>query len=479
MTAFTTAGRDLIAQKQGAQQVLTLDRFVLANISGLDHTAPVNPEESVPAAGDIVWQGAVHRAGYVNPDQVVYSLLLGSNVGDFNFNWVGLLADDDTLVAVTYVPLQQKRASNGVSTGNNLTRNFLLAFTDAQATTQITVSAETWQIDFTARLDGIDERERLANLALYGRQRFINDGFKVEENAGSYTLRAGRGFIAGLMVELSEELPLADPAALPTDIWLDVALDGDITGKSVTLTPVSATAAQVDYTDNALQAHYLEKLATINGDGTVTDQRTAIAAPGALVDEFLTKVGSASETVAGIAKVATQQKVDEGVDDEDFVTSKKMAKRLADLMVGEVAAFATTTAPSGWLKCNGAELDREVYADLFAAIGTTFGIGDGSTTFNLPDLRGEFIRGLDDSRGIDLDRVLGSAQADQSLHVDQFNTSSYSSTKGTVTIPQTGSWSTERATGRSTDGNDVGIKFKMNGLETRPRNIALLFCIKY
>lgn len=78
---------------------------------------------------------------------------------------------------------------------------------------------------------------------------------------------------------------------------------------------------------------------------------------------------------------------------------------------GLVATFARSTAPTGWLKANGAAVSRTAYADLFAAIGTTHGAGDGFNTFNLPDLRGEFIRGWDDSRGVDGDRVLGSWQS--------------------------------------------------------------------
>lgn len=78
---------------------------------------------------------------------------------------------------------------------------------------------------------------------------------------------------------------------------------------------------------------------------------------------------------------------------------------------GLVGHFARTTAPSGWLKANGAAISRTAYADLFAAIGTTFGAGDGFNTFNLPDLRGEFIRGWDDGRGVDGGRTLGSGQS--------------------------------------------------------------------
>ena len=71
-----------------------------------------------------------------------------------------------------------------------------------------------------------------------------------------------------------------------------------------------------------------------------------------------------------------------------------------------------TSLPTGWLKANGAAVSRTTYSNLFAAIGTTYGVGDGSTTFNIPDLRGEFIRGWDDGRGVDSGRTLGSWQDD-------------------------------------------------------------------
>lgn len=78
---------------------------------------------------------------------------------------------------------------------------------------------------------------------------------------------------------------------------------------------------------------------------------------------------------------------------------------------GMVVHFARSTAPAGWLKANGAAVSRSAYAELFAAIGTTYGAGDGFTTFNLPDLRGEFVRGWDDGRGVDGGRALGSSQS--------------------------------------------------------------------
>ncbi len=80
--------------------------------------------------------------------------------------------------------------------------------------------------------------------------------------------------------------------------------------------------------------------------------------------------------------------------------------------VGMKGEFYCSAVPTGWLKCNGAAISRTVYARLFAAIGTTYGDGNGSSTFNLPDDRGNFSRGWDDGRGINPGRVFGSEEVD-------------------------------------------------------------------
>src|SRR6478752_3474538 len=79
---------------------------------------------------------------------------------------------------------------------------------------------------------------------------------------------------------------------------------------------------------------------------------------------------------------------------------------------GALSYFAMAAPPNGWLKANGALLSRATYANLFAAIGTLYGVGDGTSTFALPDLRGYFLRAWDDGRGIDAARAIGTAQAD-------------------------------------------------------------------
>jgi microcystin-dependent protein len=136
---------------------------------------------------------------------------------------------------------------------------------------------------------------------------------------------------------------------------------------------------------------------------------------------------------------------------------------------GAVVYLARSSAPDGWLKANGATVSRSTYAQLFSAIGTTFGAGNGSTTFRLPDLRGEFLRGWDDGRGIDSGRAFGSFQSDEfKSHSHNLNrTSGFGS--GSVSRLLR-----ENLVNAVTEGTT-----SVGGNETRPRNRALLACIKF
>ena len=80
-----------------------------------------------------------------------------------------------------------------------------------------------------------------------------------------------------------------------------------------------------------------------------------------------------------------------------------------DLPTGILLPYAGTASPDGWMLCNGQEVSRETYSNLFTVIGDSYGIGDGSTTFNLPDLRGRMPMGLDNMGGNSADRVVHSA----------------------------------------------------------------------
>lgn len=277
--ALTDAGAALIAQLQAASQPLTIDTMVFANVPDQDFTAPIDTAAGIPA-------GVVHEAGippeyraFVNPNQIVYSALLGSTVGPFSFNWQGLYCSEhDTLVAVATFPPLEKRAydPNTNTPGNNLTRNFMLVFTGAQELTQITVEAAVWQLDFTVRLKGIDERERLAMRDLCGRAVFLDDGWLLTNNAGAYHFEAGHGFVEGIRAALSESLPVA-PSITPCDVWLDVSLQPQGSDVVTVVTPVflAPGASNPDYSEAAPYhiPHYCVRVASIAANGAVTDLR--------------------------------------------------------------------------------------------------------------------------------------------------------------------------------------------------------------
>lgn len=158
----------------------------------------------------------------------------------------------------------------------------------------------------------------------------------------------------------------------------------------------------------------------------------------------------------------------------DAANLSQLAAAISGIIgVGSVAFFARSTAPTGWLKCNGAAVSRSAYAALFAAIGTAFGAGDGATTFNLPDFRGEFLRGWDDGRGVDAARAFGSAQTAEAGSLTMNTTTSGVAT-GAATVLDT-------ITINGVTFNDATNSQVINVSpgDSRPRNMALLACIKY
>ena len=158
---------------------------------------------------------------------------------------------------------------------------------------------------------------------------------------------------------------------------------------------------------------------------------------------------------------------------------------------GAVMHFAMQSAHTGWLKADGSAVSRTQYPALFAAIGTTFGVGDGRTTFNLPDLRGEFVRGWDGGRNIDPGRAFGSAQGDAIRNITgSIDTGSNNghqlfdeaTATGALAISrrQWKAWTSDTQDGRN---NPAAFDFDASRVvptapENRPRNIALLACIK-
>jgi microcystin-dependent protein len=390
--------------------------------------------------------------------------------------------------------------------------------------------------------------------------------------------------IASVGIGSGSWTPTASATALQTEIKKITAIGGGAVAADTI--HVTANDSSTDtYTvreiglftaNNILVAVYSQAAAIITkGAQTValiaTDLViTGVPAGSVTVGNTTFSYSQATETVKGVAEIATEAEVATGTDNERFVTPLRLANRYVkkpgDAMTGflslvgdptsalhaatkqyvdsnitpltgAVMAFARSTAPSGWLKANGAAISRTAYSALFAAIGTTYGAGDGSTTFNIPDARGEFIRGLDDGRGVDSGRIIGSAQADEikshthSVDPPETTTSSSGNHTHSIDPPSTSTTSngdhahtfdyrgdsssngahiqsgssgansgtkTTSSTGAHTHTVDIGAfnsatagvhthtfdialfnSGATGGTETRPRNIALLYCIKF
>lgn len=242
-----------------------------------------------------------------------------------------------------------------------------------------------------------------------------------------------------------------------------------------------ATQAELDgHTGNTANPHIVTKaqVGLGNVDNTSDENKPVSTAAQAALDLKAALSGAVFTGAVSVPAGASGSQVPQAQEIPSLIG-----------MTSAVLFFPLTSAPVGWLKANGAAVSRTAYADLFSKIGTTFGAGNGTTTFNVPDLRGEFIRGWDDGRGADSGRVFGTAQLDavQGHHhaISNANDSLYR----LLYIGTTG--------GVGSSGNNyttsgvVGVltatTMATNGVngtprvasETRSRNIALLACIKY
>lgn len=271
-TVITTAFEALKAQQAAAGTPVVLDEFVFANVPNLNITDPIDPAEALPEAAQIVHRASVGKTGVVNANAVVYSVTLGADVGDFSFNWVGLRdKTSNTLAMIVHAPVQQKVKNNAGTQGNVLTRSFLMEYDGAKKETQITTPAGTWQIDFTARLAGMDERHRVENIDVYGTGAFIGDGFLVKRSGNNYSVTAGAGYVGGLRALLAADQALT-VATKPVKVWVDTSFTGTLTSIWQVSTAVTVTDTLADYVKNDVN-HYVFAVAQINADGSVTDLR--------------------------------------------------------------------------------------------------------------------------------------------------------------------------------------------------------------
>lgn len=279
--------------------------------------------------------------------------------------------------------------------------------------------------------------------------------------------------------------PDGDTVAVAIDVKLDQGIDDYVTdlnhhnvnGNHFPATSVGSDsrflkqspAGVVSWADGVVAADAALKDFSNVASGAIAPAKiTQDAANRFMTDAERTKL---SGVEAGAQKNSdiTKAEIEAKLTGTDITSHGHSSEVATALSAGAIVAFAMSTAPTGFLKANGAAISRTTYSALFAKIGTTYGAGNGSTTFNLPDLRGEFIRGWDDGRGADAGRAFGSNQSCEiQAHSHTFGVN-------LVFAP----YNTTPQVIYSNGSNNIKSTNDAGGPETRPRNIALLVCIKY
>ncbi|WP_429057620.1 tail fiber protein [Enterobacter sp. A4] len=276
--------------------------------------------------------------------------------------------------------IQQKLKTKDGQQGNVLTRSFLMEYNGAQAETGINTPAETWQIDFTARMAAMDERQRLENIDLYGAAAFLGNGYLVAKSGSQYFVTAGAGYVRGLRAQLAANQNIT-VATTPVKVWLDVAWTGTLTSAWGVASKITVAATLADYVQNGVQ-HYVFAVASIDASGNITDLRPK----GSLNDQSASDALKKHEQSRNHPDATTAAKgftqLSSALDSvsESLAATPKAVKAANDNANGRV--------PSG-RKINGRALSTDINItaqDIFN--GQAVGIGDAAdlNTYTTPGL---------------------------------------------------------------------------------------------
>lgn len=304
---------------------------------------------------------------------------------------------------------------------------------------------------------------------------------------------------------------------------LEAMIAREMRDRNMSLAASGSSGAFTITTNQTVTAYYDNLVLGFTANHTITGAAT-LNVNGLGAKSITAQDGSAlgSNDIVSGQKVLVVYKTSTG---SFQIVGGRVAGSSADVLArivkaGSVMAWPAGTPPTGWLECSGAAVSRTTYSELFAAIGTTYGAGDGSTTFNLPNYRGEFLRGFANGSSNDPNRTtrtnrgdgttgdaVGTKQADATeahTHSASLSTSVTGTTStvgdhshtynvptssvfygaggsGTVWLASTSSTSTGAAGSHShtvsATGTATGTTGSTSGDETRPRNVSVMWII--
>jgi microcystin-dependent protein len=223
-----------------------------------------------------------------------------------------------------------------------------------------------------------------------------------------------------------------------------------------------------------VSVEYADSLNDLTTTGTFTILEAATVKPNSAGGDCFVSSDSGEDAVLQLFFALTGEVYSRRLADSawsawaEFLTTASAA-RLNTTPTGSLLHFAGDTAPTGFIKAIGQLISRSVYSELFAVIGVTYGAGDGTTTFAVPDGRGRFLRQVDDGAGLDDGRALGSTQADSlKAHNHEY------------VRPDAAEVEIASGTGAfAYDEVVTNLSENTGGDETRPVNLAVNLIIRY
>ncbi|WP_421234215.1 phage tail protein [Aeromonas enteropelogenes] len=395
------------------QVPVVLDEVVLADIPNLDITAPIDPNTGLPPEAQIVYRHPEPpQRGRINNNAVAYSIVMDTTVGNFSFNAMYLINKASGMVGmIVYKGRETKTKTDQATgtTGNSLVKSMLMEYDQAATATVTTVEAGTWQIDYSARLLGMDEQLRLQALACFGASSFFGDGFKLINKAGAYKVQPGIAMVGGLRIQLDVEQVVA-VGAKPVGVWVDVHRAGTILSRWDNHVEFkTSTVALTDYTDSNGYRHYVAKLGVVEANDNVTDSR-AVNTQASILDALKLHESSrnhpkATTTELGFVRKATHEEALLGQSIDAVMSAKDVADAIKEMLkqmfCGVAIAWPLAEPPEWGISLNGAAINKATDPLLYARYGAA-----------APDMRANVPRGWDNGRGIDVDRKLLSEQQD-------------------------------------------------------------------
>lgn len=238
------------------------------------------------------------------------------------------------------------------------------------------------------------------------------------------------------------------------------------TSTSITLSQAPGSENNVTITFDGVTQHHTE----YSVSGTTVTFTSAIPSG---VSDIEAKIGRSVEINVPADDSVSTSKIQDGA-----VTSEKVAPNFGLVPSGSIVAWPTDTAPTGWLECDGSAVSRTTYAALFGVISDDYGNGNGSTTFNLPDYRGEFLRGWANGSANDPDRASRTDRGDGTTGDNVGTKQGYEIQSHThEALYCKANLGVQSNSGTA---NDAGLRTTeaTGGNETRPRNVNVMYIIK-